>query len=242
MPLDKYIFALINHTNPQFVNIKPMETVETIHKRQSIRAFLDKPVSKQTITDLFEVAKYSPSSVNSQPWKIAIVQGKSLENLSANIIKASDEKPRHDMHYYPDRWFEPYLARRRACGLALYSALEISRREIEKQKEHRRNNFRFFGAPVGVLFFVDRKLASGSLVDIGMIWQTIMLTATDMHLGTCALGSLVEYPDVVKSTLNISDDYMVVGGMALGYPDMDHPANSFRTDREELKEILWQFD
>lgn len=219
-----------------------METIQSIKQRQSIRAYLDKPVSDQTITDLFEVAKYSPSSVNSQPWKIAVVKGKSLEKLIENLIKASDEKPRHDMHYYPERWFEPYLARRRACGLALYSALNISRREIEKQKEHRRNNFRFFNAPVGMLFFVDRKLADGSLVDVGMIWQTIMLTATDMGLGTCALGSLTEYPDVVKSTLEISDDYMLIGGMALGYPDMDHPSNSFRTEREPLENILWRFD
>lgn len=219
-----------------------METINAIKTRQSIRAYLDKPVSKETLEALFEVAKFSPSSVNSQPWKVAIVQGKSLENLSSAIIKVADEKPRHDIHYYPDRWFEPYLGRRRACGLALYSALNISRREIEKQKEARLNNFRFFGAPVGVLFFVDRKLVDGSLVDVGMFWQTLMLTATDMGLGTCALGSLTEYPDIAKSVLNISDDYKLIGGMALGYPDMSSPANSFRTEREPLENITWQFD
>lgn len=219
-----------------------METISAIKQRQSIRAYLDKPVSKETINRLFEVAKYSPSSVNSQPCKVAIVSAESLKKLSQAIIVASDEKPRHDLNYYPDKWFEPYLSRRRACGLALYDALKISRREVERQREHRRNNFRFFGAPVGVLFFVDRALAEGSLVDVGIYLQTLMIAATDMGLGSCALGSLSEYPDVIRSTLLIEDQYKLVCGMALGYPDMAHPANSFRTQREPLEKMVWLFE
>ncbi|MGE4295599.1 MAG: nitroreductase [Campylobacterales bacterium] len=218
-----------------------MKTTEAIQKRQSIRAYLKKPVEETLLNQLLETAKLSPSSVNSQPWRLAVVQGESLSKLTADLIAASPQEPRHEVPYYPERWFEPFLSRRRACGLALYGALQIQRRDIERQKEARLNNFRFFGAPVGVILFTHKNLAPGSLVDAGMLWQTLMLAATEAGLGTCALGSLAEYPDVVRASLSIDDEWKVIGGMALGWPDMQHPANGFRTEREPLENLVWRY-
>lgn len=218
-----------------------MKTTEAIQKRQSIRAYLKKPVEETLLNQLLETAKLSPSSVNSQPWRLAVVQGESLSRLTADLIAASPQEPRHEVPYYPERWFEPFLSRRRACGLALYGALQIQRRDIERQKEARLNNFRFFGAPVGIILFTHKNLAPGSLVDAGMLWQTLMLAATEAGLGTCALGSLAEYPDVVRASLSIDDEWKVIGGMALGWPDMQHPANGFRTEREPLENLVWRY-
>lgn len=218
-----------------------MKTTEAIQKRQSIRAYLKKPVEETLLNQLLETAKLSPSSVNSQPWRLAVVQGESLSKLTADLIAASPQEPRHEVPYYPERWFEPFLSRRRACGLALYGALQIQRRDIERQKEARLNNFRFFGAPVGIILFTHKNLAPGSLVDAGMLWQTLMLAATEAGLGTCALGSLAEYPDVVRASLSIDDEWKVIGGMALGWPDMQHPANGFRTEREPLENLVWRY-
>ena len=122
------------------------------------------------------------------------------------------------------------------------NALKIERRDIERQKEARLNNYRFFGAPVGILFFTHRSLAAGSLVDVGMIWQTLMLAATEAGLGSCALGSMAEYPDVIRRSLDIPEEWKVVGGLALGWPDMAHPANGYRTEREPLEQFVWQFN
>lgn len=218
-----------------------MKTTETIQKRQSIRAYLKKDVEETLLNTVLQTAALSPSSVNSQPWRLAVIQGESLKKLTADLIAAAPEKPRHEVPYYPERWFEPFLSRRRACGLALYGALQIQRRDIERQKEARLDNFRFFGAPVGIVLFTHKELAPGSLVDVGMFWQTLMLAATEADLGTCALGSLAEYPDVVRKSLGIDDAWKVIGGMALGWPDMAHPANGFRTEREPLENLIWRY-
>ena len=211
-----------------------MNTTEAIQARQSIRAYLNKPVDETLLNHILETARLSPSSVNSQPWRLAVVTGEALSKLSADLIAASPEKPRHEV--------TSYLGRRRACGLSLYNALKIERRDIERQKEARLNNYRFFGAPVGILFFTHRSLAAGSLVDVGMIWQTLMLTATEAGLGSCALGSMAEYPDVIRRSLDIPEEWKVVGGLALGWPDMAHPANGYRTEREPLEQFVWQFN
>jgi nitroreductase len=215
-----------------------METKDALLKRQSVRAFLDKPIESEQLQKLLHDARYAPSSVNSQPWRVAIVQGASLQKLSDRLIAAAATPAGAEVHYYPDRWFEPYLSRRRGCGLALYSALEISRRDVEKQRAARLNNFRFFNAPVGLVLLTHKELNDGSLVDMGIFYQSLMLLATDAGLGSCALGSIAEYPDAIREALELEDCWKVVGGLALGWPDWDAPINNFRTDRAEEKELF----
>jgi nitroreductase len=41
-----------------------MNVIEALKQRKSVRAFLDKAVSDETINTLFEAARHSPSSTN----------------------------------------------------------------------------------------------------------------------------------------------------------------------------------
>ncbi|HJX17911.1 MAG TPA: nitroreductase family protein, partial [Acidiferrobacterales bacterium] len=147
-----------------------MDVLEAMRGRKSTRAYLDKPVARATVESILDAARWAPSGVDSQPWKVAVVSGTTKERISSDLLAARTAKqPENpDYAYYPSEWQEPYKSRRKATGLALYRALNIGKDDPLARLKAWNNNYRFFGAPVGLLFFVDRALAQGAWVDMGM--------------------------------------------------------------------------
>ncbi len=221
-----------------------MDILEAISGRQSIRAYLDTAVDKKTIHNILNAARWTPSGVNTQPWQVVVVQGETKQTIGDRIIAAREngQKENPDYAYYPEKWVEPWRSRRLQCGLAMYRALDISREETEKRKQAWYRNYHFFGAPVGLLFFLDKKLTTGSLLDIGLFLQSIMLAARHYGLATCPQASLAEYPDIVRDALQLSADQRLLGGMALGYADMSRPINQYRLPRCEVEEFTRWYD
>lgn len=221
-----------------------MDILEAIRGRFSNRAYRDMPVPRATIEQILDVARWAPSGVNAQPWQVAVVTGATQAGLSEALLAArmAGEPERPDYRYYPEEWREPYKSRRRACGLALYSALKIGKDEADRRMKAWNNNYRFFGAPVGLLFFVDRALAQGSWVDVGMFIDNVMLAARGFGLATCPQASLAEYPDIVRQRLDIPEDRALICGMALGYPDPDAAVNNYRTEREPATAFTRWYD
>ncbi len=217
-----------------------MTVIESLRKRKSVRAFLDKPVEKEKIEQILENAKYAPSGVNMQPWMVCVVSGKKKQQIEKRVIEKfeSNQKESMDYQYYPRKWIEPYKSRRKEVGFLLYNALGIKKDDKVKQKEQWKENYRAFGAPVVLYFFMDSSLGKGSFLDYGMFLQSIMLTATQVGLGSCPMASLAEYPSIVKEELNIDKDKILLCGIALGYEDKEAPINSFRTDRISLNEFV----
>lgn len=213
-----------------------MEVLDAMRRRASTRAYLDKPVDRATLEAILDAARWAPSGVNTQPWQVAVVVGETKRRLSAALLAERNaghpENP--DYAYYPQQWVEPYKARRMACGFALYQALKIERHDPDARLKAWNNNYSLFGAPAGLLFFLDRALAQGSWVDIGMFIENAMLAALSFGLATCPQAALAEYPDVVRKLLNVPDSRALVCGMALGYPDMAAPVNNYRTAREPV--------
>lgn len=213
-----------------------MEVSDALKRRHSTRAYLPKPVPRELIERVLETARFAPSGVNTQPWQVAVVQGETKRRLGEAIIAAREagqpENP--DYGYYPEEWFEPFKSRRRACGLALYGALDIGREDVEKKKAAWYANYRFFDAPVGLLFFTDRNLGQGALIDMGIFLQSVMLAATELGLATCPQASLAEYPAIARELLDVDPRLMLVCGMALGWPDPEAAVNAFRTEREPV--------
>lgn len=216
-----------------------LNVLEAIQGRHSTRAFLETPVSKNMIEQILNIARFAPSGVNTQPWKVVVVTKNYQQKIGASIIQAREsnilENP--DYHYYPTEWFEPYKSRRKACGLALYSSINISLEEKEKRKIAWYRNYYFFGAPVGLLFFIDKRLEKGSWVDMGMFIQNVMLAARGFGLETCPQASLAEYPDLVRNIVEVPFDYALICGMALGYEDKEASINQYRTDRLAVSEF-----
>ncbi len=222
-----------------------METLEAIKRRKSIRAYLDRPVAQNDIEQILSCASQAPSGVNTQPWQVAVVQGQTKTAITEALIAArrSNEKPNPDYDYYPDDWQEPYNGRRIACGRALYKALGIERKD-RKQSQQRawENNYRFFGAPVGLFFSIHQSLNTGSWVDMGMFIQTVMIAATAKGLSTCPQASLAEFPDIVRRILDIDDQYRLICGMSLGYADTKQAVNQYQLPRESPDHFARWFD
>lgn len=211
-----------------------MDILEAIRDRHSTRAFLDKPVGIETVQAILDIAKYAPSGANTQPWFVVAVTGEIKQKIGHAIIKAREantsENP--DYNYYPTHWRDPYKTRRKTCGLALYSALHIDYEDKAKRKEAWYRNYYFFNAPVGLLFFMDKDLEKGSFMDMGMFMQNVMLAAKGFGLDTCPEASLAEYPDIVRNIVGVSNEKLLLAGLALGYKDSHHPVNQYQTERD----------
>lgn len=217
-----------------------MDVLDAIENRRCIRSFLPKPVPLDLIYSILEVARFAPSGVNTQPWHVVALEKKYLIKIGDAIVKAKEDgiEENPDYAYYPKEWFDPYKSRRKACGLALYSSIDIGLNDTEKRKEAWYRNYYFFGAPVGLLFFIDARLEKGSWMDTGMFIQNVMLSARGFGLETCPQAALAEYPDIVRSIVNVQDNNALVCGMAMGYADYAAPINSYRTTRLPVSEFI----
>jgi nitroreductase len=213
-------------------------TVEdAIRGRQSIRGFLKTPVPRPLIARILETAGRAPSGTNIQPWKVYVVDGAIRDQITAEMCQAYDTapEPERPYNYYPQKWREPYIGRRRACGWGLYGTLGITRDNKEGMRLQRRGNYELFGAPVGLFFTIDKDMEIGSWLDCGMFIQSVMIAARQFGLETCPQAALANYHELLRKRLGIPDVEQVVCGMALGYPDPDAKVNTFRTDREPVE-------
>lgn len=213
-----------------------MDVLEAIRSRAAVRAFLDKPVERSVVESVLDAARWAPSGVNAQPWEVFVAVGGAKARLSSALLAArkAGEPERPDYRYYPADWKDPYKARRKACGMALYRALRIGLDDKERRMKTWDLNYSFFGAPVGLLYFLDRGLAQGSWVDLGMFLQNVMVAARAFGLGTCPQASMAERPDIVRRILGVPETKALVCGMAMGYPDPAEPVNGYRTEREPV--------
>jgi nitroreductase len=221
-----------------------MEVIQAIKARHSVRAFENRPVAPEIIKKILDAARYAPSGVNTQPWHVAVLYEKTLKQLGDRILaaRAAGTAPNPDYQYYPTEWFEPFKTRRVICGKALYGALNIDRKEPEKRLEQWNKNYRFFGAPVGLMIFINQAMQTGSWLDLGMFIQNILLAAEGCDLGTCAQAALAEHPDIVRETLEITEPWSVACGIALGYEDKKDPVNQYRTEREGVESFTLWYD
>jgi len=207
-----------------------------LKQRHSTRAFLDKSVSETLIHEVLDIARYAPSGANTQPWQVAVVTGKTKQQIGDTLVLTFQQRiqSKPDYTYYPETWRSPYIDRRRACGLQLYQSLQIDRKDKVAQQKQWEANYRAFDAPVMLLFFMDPEMQTGSFLDLGMFLQNLMLVAQEKGLATCPQAALAEYPEQIKTILDYPADSILVCGMALGYEDITAAVNDYRTAREPV--------
>jgi nitroreductase len=211
-----------------------------ITSRRSLRAFLPTPVPRATIEHLLDVAARAPSGTNMQPWCGHVLAGEKLRRFCDTVEAAflAGNPDERDYRYYPETFFEPYLSRRREVGWGLYALLGIARGETEKMHLQHARNFRFFGAPVGVIFTVDRRLEIGSWLDYGMFLQNVMVAARGIGLHTCPQAAFAGLPNIVRAALDLPHQQVVVCGMAIGHADPDAVENTLRTTRVPARDFM----
>jgi len=205
--------------------------------RRSIRAFLPDPVPPKVVRCILTAAARAPSGSNTQPWQVHVVTGASKAALEAELLaahQAGGAGHAAEYAYYPEKWREPYLARRRKVGWDLYGALGIGRADAARMAAQMGRNYVFFGAPVGLVFSIDRDLGRGSWLDYGFFLQGIATAARAYGLDTCAQAAFIQYHAVLQRRLDIPAEQTVVCGMALGRADPDAPENNFATERAPI--------
>ncbi len=216
-----------------------MDALECIRTRMSIRRFKPDPVPGELLMSIIETAMRSPSYKNSQPWEVVIVSGKKKEGLTELLLNLleRDEQPEPDLPE-PRTWPDNIERRIKDHLLKRSTFLGIDITSLEAQKKAKRANFRFYGAPHGIFLYQDSSLTEWSILDMGMFAQTLMLAAHACGLGTVPQAFLTDYSREVKRFLGIPDSKRLILGISIGYPDLEDRANSYRSDRVKLDEIM----
>ena len=229
----------------------PERVDHAITTRMSARAFTSQPVPRETIMDILRVASRAPSGTNTQPWRVYVLQGQSKDALIQKVCAAHDEVRAHpekaDQYreaydYYPEKWVSPYIDRRRENGWSLYGLLGITKGDKDKMHAQHQRNYRFFDAPVGLMFTLDKVMGRGSLVDYGMFLQSIMVAARARGLHTCPQAAWNHFARIILPHIGASDQEMLICGMALGWADEQDIVNTFITPREPVESFTHWVD
>jgi len=213
-----------------------MDVSKAVLLRKSTRAFLDTPISNSLLKDLLEKASRAPSGGNLQPWKVFVINKRSMKAF----LKFQEDwnKPENTSYdIYPKNLKEPYRTSRYEVGEQMYSILGISRDDKAARVNQVMKNFKFFGAPAAIFCYVDKQMGPPQWSDLGMFLQTFMLLATEEGLDTCAQEAWSIKETSVSSFFNIQNENDILFcGMSIGYADKKDPLAEMRTSRRPLKE------
>lgn len=203
--------------------------------RWSCRGFTEEPVDAATIERLLLAAQRSPSWCNTQPWHVVVISGDETERLRDAI--AADNRIGSDIPF-PQAYEGVYAERRRESGWQLYEAVGIAKGDRAASAVQTMKNFEFFGAPHVAIVSTTASLGPYGAVDCGVYVQTFLLAAQALGLGACAQAALAIRAEFLREHLGLDADRQVVCGISFGHPDLQHPANSYRTSRARLEESV----
>lgn len=215
-----------------------MDTLECIKTRRSIRKFTPEPVPAKELEELIEIARWSPSYKNSQPWEVLILSGEKKKALSKMLITLLENGQENTPDIpapvsWPkaeaDRIEYLFAKRKELTGIDLTAPETI----VKAKKA----NFNFYGAPHAIYLFQEGSLSQWSLFDLGLFAQSLMLAAHAKGLATVPQAFATDYAAEVKEFLGLPTSKRLVLGLSLGFPDLESPVNAYRTERAETKEF-----
>ena len=213
-----------------------MHIVDALHARKSVRAFKSDPVPLDVVKELLVQASRAPSGTNIQPWKVHVVAGEVRRRLEAEVLAHRETNPPDTSAEFPRaRRTEPYVGRARTLGKAMYSLIGIPRGDQAANWAQWGRNYKFFDAPVGLIFTIDKSLDCMSFLDTGMFIQNLLLAAKARGLDTCPQGAWNNYWTVTRRVLGVPEDHWIVCGVSLGWADETHPVNTLVADREPIE-------
>ena len=209
-----------------------MDTLECIKTRRSIRKFTTNSVPRKDLEELIDIARWSPSYKNSQPWQAVILSGDKKQELSKMLVGLlHDEKVNSPDLAAPTSWAE---AEQKNISHLLAKRMELTGVDLSAPEmivKAKKTNFNFYYAPHAIYLFQDASLSDWSLFDIGLFTQSLMLAAHAKGLATVPQAFATDYAKEVKGFLNIPEGKRLILGLSVGYPDMESPINAYRTER-----------
>lgn len=211
---------------------------QILDDRYSCRGFTPRPVPEADIERILQMAQRTASWCNSQAWQVELVTGEATAAFGKHLTDHVLANEMRSDFPAPERYDGVYGERRRASGYGLYSALGIERTDKDARLTQMLENYRFFGAPHVAVITSDAGLGTYGAVDCGGYVATFLAAATSLGVATCAQAALALYSDGVRDFLGLSEDRLVVCGIAFGYADAEHPANTFRAGRADLQDVV----
>ena len=188
---------------------------QAIRQRRSVRAYKPDLVPQDVLQSIFELAQWAPSNCNVQPWKVCVASGALRDRLSAEMQRRIREgvTPNPDYEYRGD-FVGEYRTRQVECAVM--------------------RNFEFFDAPYMAFIGMDRAFGTTVAIDVGMYAQNLMLLLVAHGLHSCPMGTMRNYPDLVREAFDLDENQRILFGLAFGYEDTTAPANRTRTTRDPV--------
>ncbi len=214
-----------------------MDVITAVKTRISTRAFLTDPVPQSDIEEILDIARYSPSSSNLQPWGTIVVTGEAkqaVSDLAIKAFKAQAPSEEGDFPIYPKDLPQKYQDRRAGVGKGMYELMGIERDDMAARMNWVIDNYNFYGAPAGIFFTIDRLHGRNQWASLGMFMQTVCLVAQAKGYATCMQEIWAQVRDSVHKQLSLDENEVIYSGMALGKADMSVPVNTLRTEREPV--------
>jgi nitroreductase len=218
-----------------------MKVSEALATRKSVRAFKSDPVDRKIIEQMLTLAARAPSGGNLQPWRVYALIGEARDALVARVAEFRKQHPMGEApeyHIYPPGLTEPYKARRHRVGEMMYETMRIPREDKMARLKFFSGNWEFFGAPVGLIFTIDRQMQQGQWADLGMYMQSLMLLAREHGLHTCPQEAWAMFHRTIREYLSVPENELIFCGMAIGYADETATVNTLETERAPLAEFV----
>jgi len=225
--------------------------------RRSTRDFLPTPVPPEIINQILTDALTAPSWSNTRPFKVAVATDEVKDRISAEFLsrwqvlsQIMRKGLRNKLRLIYSRYglpttnrsiVKPYVAelkpRAERVGRELYQSLGVQRGDRAARDMQWGKNYSFFGAPVELFIYIHKSLHIYAASDAGLMMENLMLSAHGYGLGTCAQGAVNIWDDVIRKEFEVSKDYRLLCGIAIGYPS-DAKVNSFQANRIDVSELL----
>ncbi|GGO74972.1 nitroreductase [Nocardioides deserti] len=215
-----------------------MDLADVLSTRHSCRAFRSDEVDADILDRLFTLAQHTPSWCNTQPWHVHLVSGPAITRFSTELTDHVLSGSRRADLGMPAGYFGVYAERRRESGHALYEAVGVARDDKPARRAQALLNYTFFGAPHVAVITTDRDQGTYGAIDCGGYVATLTNTATALGLGSVAQAAIAMCSDKVREFLDLPEDRLVVCAVSLGYPDLEHPVNGFRTSRARIEDVV----
>ncbi len=170
-----------------------MDTIEAIHRRQSIKRFSTRPVEKDKIVQLLDAGAQAPNHHKVRPWRFVVIEGAARERLGEVMAEVFRRK-------FPSVPPEG-LQKERAKPLRSPVIIAVGVDEPSESKVLEVENICAAAAAC------ENVLLAAEAIGLGAHWRT---------------GDAARDPDI-KRFLGFGENQLLIAFLYVGYPEMELP-------------------
>jgi nitroreductase len=219
--------------------VSGIDTLEALLRaRHSCRAFLPDTVPEATVARIVATAQRVPSWCNAQPWQVIATRTEETDRLRAALLAEVAQAAAAPNIPFPAHYTGVYKDRRSVCGWALSQAVGVEKGDRAASSAQMMQNFRFFGAPHVAIITTEADLGPYGVLDCGAFVTAFTLAAQALGVASIPQAAVAAYAPFLHDWFGIPDTRHVVCAISFGFEDIHHPANTFRTGRADLDQVL----